>query len=657
MQPSRPRRRLPWPAPLLAAVCLAAATSAGDEPDGHAPQDLACLPWRALLDRAAGDPALAALRRRFLAEARAAAALPVLRRLRDLQAAARWRVSLKYTVRPPHMSALADKEWEIFCLSQADNNAGALLKGELPRLAAAAVLTGETPLRERVLDQLEELATWEPLERRGWTLRNSKPHFTGDDGAWLGTGWLVRAIADSVDLLGPESLPPKLRAALDARLEAEIAAMDQDWVKKRTWYFRSQAAHSNQWILPQEALVRACLVLGVDHRRASYERGVANLLRAMDAQGPQGEFVEGLRYSGISVESLYSIARAAARAGDDRLRRHPFLTRFPTWLVHHFQPGGFLVNAFDSPYSSRGHLSRDQGLLATAAFVAGSPHALWALRTRAGFPATLDGLLAAAMPPAQAAPPPLWADYALATRLNWRSSWDDDRAAGFWLRGGHPGDFHDHMDRGHVNFIIGRQPLLIEAGTLTYAVPNNATHLRSVAGHNVLQIGDAAPERLKPAELNRAGQIMTREGRAAPIAVDRMDHAGGAATVDLSRCYASLVRWQRRVQWDASAVTIDDEVELKQPEVLQFRWHLGVPADAPTATTGEGRMTAGDVAIIYAAEPQVVARVEPMPDATLAPNKITEHACVVLRTRDPVLRLKLKTQVGLGRRPEPGKGL
>jgi hypothetical protein len=36
-----------------------------------------------------------------------------------------------------------------------------------------------------------------------------------------------------------------------------------------------------------------------------------------------------------------------------------------------------------------------------------------------------------------------------------------------------------------------------------------------------------------------------------------------------------------------------------------------------------------------------------MPDATLAPKEITQHACVVLRTDPPVQRLKLKTHVKL----------
>lgn len=608
--------------------------------------ELSRAPLKGLLSVVATNSALVEVRAKFIAEAKHDAKKPVLRRPQTLEELRKWRVTLKYRTRPPHMSALPDKEWEIFCLSQGDNNAGGLLKVELPRLAAAATLTGDAKLFERVWAQLAELATWSPLERRGWSLNNSKPRYKGDDGAWLGTGWLVRTIADTVELLPPDKLPPDLRAVLESRLADELALMEKDWATKRPWYVRSQAAHSNQWILPNEALVRTCLFLSVERHRETYEAGVARLLRSMEVQGSDGEFVEGLRYSGLSLESLYSIARATARTGDNRLLAHPFLQKFPTWLVHHFQPGGFLINPFDSPGSSRGNLSRDQNLLATAAFVTDSPHALWGLRTRAGFGDTLDAMLAANIPASRASAPPLSANYAKATRLNWRSSWDDDTATGLWLRGGHATDYHDHMDRGHVNFIIGQRALLIEAGTLNYAVPNNATHLRNVAGHNVLQVGDASPEKLTPAVLKHAGQILTREYRAAPIMVERMDETGGVATVDVSACYESVAKWKRRAEWSRISVTIEDEVELKQPDILQFRWHLGVPTNVPSRTNSD-KVTAGDISLTYTADRTVAARIESMPNATLAFGKVVQHACVVLRTDQPVQRLKLKTQVKL----------
>lgn len=628
-------------------VLAAARGAAPATSDANDPRELARLPLAALITRIQENPGAAELRERFIAEARRDSAKELLRRPRTLAELQASRIPVKYDVRPPHLSALADAEWEMFCLSQADNKAGDLMKNELPRLAAAATLTGDRALLARVNQQLAELCTWSPLERSGWSLRNSNLRLRQDDGAWLGTGWLVRAMADAVELLPPAALTAPVREALQARLAAEVARMEEDWRTRRPPYVRSEAVHSNQWILPHEALVRAILFLGVDRHRAAYERGVANLLRSMDAQGRDGEFVEGLRYAALSLESLYSVARATARAGDERLRQHPFLQRFPTWLVHHFQPGGFLINAFDAPHSSRGHLSRDQAMLATAALVTGSPHAFWGLRTLAGFGPTLDAMAAATLATMPAHEPPPFAHYALATRINWRSSWDDERATGVWIRGGHATDYHDHMDRGHVNFIIGGRPLLIEAGTLTYASPLFPTHMKSVAGHNVLQVGSTPPAQLTAEALETAGQILTRERREAPIMVERMDSSGGRVTVDLSRCYQDVARWRRTVAWDSAAMNIADEVELTRADTVQFRWHLGVPAGA-LATRGTGRVEVGGVAVEYSADTPVSADVEAMPDATLEPNQITEHACVVVRTAAPVRRLQLSTRVSLG---------
>ncbi|MFZ2640759.1 MAG: heparinase, partial [Verrucomicrobiia bacterium] len=269
------------PFALLAfAVAFCACAGAND----HTLDELSRAPLRQLLSAAATNASLAEVRAKFITEAKHDAEKPVLHRPRTLEELRKWRVHLKYKTRPPHMSALPDKEWETFCLSQGDNIAGALLKVELPRLAAAATLTGDAKLFERVCAQLAELATWSPLERRGWSLNNSKPRYKDDDGAWLGTGWLVRTIADTVDLLPPDKIPPDLRAALESRLADELALMEKDWATKRPWYVRSQAAHSNQWILPNEALVRACLFLSVDRHRETCEAGIVRLLQSMDVQ-------------------------------------------------------------------------------------------------------------------------------------------------------------------------------------------------------------------------------------------------------------------------------------------------------------------------------------------------------------------------------------
>lgn len=618
---------------LLGSTALAAAESA-------APAPLAPLEQ---LARVAADPALAAAREAYVAEARADAGKSLIRRPRDLAGLRASRIPMKYPEQPAHVSALDAAAWETLALSLGDINTASRLSLELPRLAAAATLTGDASLREPLFAQLAEIATWEPLQRSGYSLRNTKTALEpGGEGAWLGTGWMIRAIVESLELTPPDAVPPALRAALDARLEAEIAALVDDWQTKRPWYVRQQAVHSNQWIIPTEGLIRACLHLGRERHPEAYELGVANLLRSLDAQGPDGEYVEGASYAGLTLTGVLSAARAMSLQGDDRVIRHPFLQNFPTWLAHHLQPGGRIINAFNSTH--RDLASPLGNVLTRLVADTGSPVALWVLQRHDAFNDTLPGLVARTFPASAAREPALYAHYPMATRLNWRDSWDDATAAGFWMRGGHETDFHDHMDRGHVNFLRGDRALLIEAGTVSYGIPEHATHYMSVAGHNVLQLGDLPPEKLTPAALRRAGQIREGARRAAPITVHRMDAAGGSASVDVSAVYADVVRWVRHVEWDRDGVDVRDEVELARPEIALFRWHLGEPGRA-AVTPGEGRIRVGDTVLVYEADAPLAVRVESMPDGTLLPRGVNHHACVVVRTTGPVARLHLRTRV------------
>ncbi|MDR0902058.1 MAG: heparinase II/III-family protein, partial [Opitutaceae bacterium] len=558
---------------------------------------------------ASADPALAAAREQLVAAARKDAQGPIIRRPRTLaELRATPRITMKYAEKPAHHARLDEAAWERFALSLGDANAASTFALTLPRLAAAIAITGDPALAAHLNAQLAELATWSPLQRPGWSGTASP----SNDGAWLGTGRAVRAIVQTLEILPPRHLAPGLRQALTSRLEAEIAGIRDDWRERRNWFTRRDCAYSNQWVLPTEALILASLHTGLERHRDDYEFGIKNLLRSLDAQGAQGEFVEGLEYSALTLGAILSVARDIAASGDTRVASHPYLKKFPVWYVHHLQPGGFRINAFDAK-----NVTLDWKLLAQFVADTRDATALWALRERnnGNFGDTLPGLLARAAAPAiPSAIPPLHAHYPVATRINWRGSWDDTTASGFWMRGGHATDAHDHQDRGHVNFIIGKRPVLIEAGHYSYGIPEHPTHFRSVAGHNVLQVGDTAPARLTPKLLNtRAGQILDPAHRAAPLTVHRLDSGGGEVSMDGSACYATVERWIRHVTWDRDTVDIRDEVTLREPDIILFRWHLGEPAGAPQ-TLAPGRAQVGGILVTYEADGGVplTALVQPM---------------------------------------------
>ncbi|MBI2297913.1 MAG: heparinase II/III family protein [Armatimonadetes bacterium] len=593
--------------------------------------------WAALADQAAQRPDLAEPLHNTVNWARKVTANPIVKRVHRYEDIGRDRSWLDG--RAKFMGGQPRQAW--FGLAMSDFGATNILLTELPLLAFAYRCTREEPFRARIEAQLRETATWSPLQRPGWQLCVPAPDPVPadyDDGSWLATGQGVRALADTLELLPDGALPADVTAGIHALLRAEIPRIRDDWKLHHGW-FRSGDGRpqTNQWVLPTEGLIRACLAEGRERFAAEYELGVANLLRAMDVQGRQGEFNEGIGYAMFTVGSMLAAAHAMAADGDLRALNHPFLSGFPTWAVEHLQPGRFRVNCFDG---GGARTPRDdwatRGLLSTLVAFTGSPVARFALNRLYDSPSTdLVGLLTRASTGPEEAPP-LFACYdGPARRVNWRESWDD-AASGVWIRGGHPLDSHDHFDRGHVNFIAAGQPLLIEAGTPSYDTPGIDRLYQSVAGHNVLEV---------------TGLAATRSP--APITVARLGPEGGDVTVDPTACYPGLERWLRHVVWDKARLAVDDEVAgvPGRPAALLFRWHLGTQAEAEVSGDA-GRWTVrwpeGEITLDSSLRVQVTA--EKLPDNTVCLGQKDNgwdflHTCVVVRTAEPAETWRLSTTV------------
>ena len=248
-----------------------------------------------------------------------------------------------------------------------------------------------------------------------------------NDGNWLATGLGVRGLADTLDILPAGSLPEPLIEKIHELLATEIASIADDWHTKRSWFIRGNNPRTNQWVLPTEGFVRACLVLGKENHPDEYELGVQNLLAALDAQGPEGEFYEGIGYANFTVESMLHAAHAMAVAGDRRAWTTPSCATFPTWMAHHLQPGRFRINCFDAGGArtpvTRWRFSR------SAVAVRGAtddPVARWTLNNQ--FSGPIDdfvGLLAGGTSGRDASRPVRL--LRSATRVNWRSSWTGRR--------------------------------------------------------------------------------------------------------------------------------------------------------------------------------------------------------------------------------------
>ena len=612
-----------------------------------APPPAATPSFATLLDAAQADESLAGARQSLIAAARKAAAEPIIRRCYTLE-----EIGKNRTFYDGRADALDGENKFLFASAMADFGAAGTVAAELPLIAAAARLTGDGSFKRRVLAQLEEMSTWSPLQRTGWTRSSPGKRLPkdGKDGSWLATGTGVRAIADTLEILAPEDVPPELRARLESLLRAEIAEVMEDWRLRRQWFVKSNNPITNQWVLPNEGLVRACVLLGRQNFPNEYELGVTNLLRSLDAQGTDGEFKEGLHYAMFTVTSLMAAARATARDGDRRLIDHPFLQRFPRWVIHHLQPARKIINAFDCfSNSAPRHEGAMLDMLAACGSHLASREAVWAMRHLFdGPPDKLEGLFSRAMPVATQEPP-LFAAYERATRVNWRDHWDDG-GSGVWIRGGHTDDQHDHKDRGHVNFIHQGRCILIEAGTPAYHNPRMLSHYASGLGHNVLQIGDAAP----PTNSTQTPPGWQKAKAVAPIQVQRLDATGGEVSVDATAGYDDLERWRRAVKWTTDTVEVRDDVALagaKTGQIL-FRWHLGTrhPVEV-SGQDGKWQVSWPDATMAIESATALEVTQEQLPDHTLEERTWEEtgkdwlHACVIVRTTTPATSAGIVTRV------------
>lgn len=600
-----------------------------------------------LLDSAQADESLADARQSLIAAARKVAAEPIIRRCYQLE-----EIGKNRTFYDGRADGLDGEAKFAFASAMADFGAAGAVSAELPLITSAYRLTGDASLKRRAISQLEEMATWSPLQRTGWTRSSPRKRLPkdGQDGSWLATGTGVRAIADTLEILPPEDVPPELRARLESLLRAEIVQVMEDWRLRRQWFVKSDNPITNQWVLPNEGLVRACVLLGRQKFPDEYELGVTNLLRSLDAQGADGEFKEGLNYAIFTVTSLMAAARATARDGDRRLIDHPFLQRFPRWVIHHLQPGRKIINAFDCFSNSA---PRQNGamleMLAACGSYLGSGESVWAMRHLFdGPPDKLEGLFSRATP-ASAEAPPLFAAYPYATRVNWRDHWDDG-GSGVWIRGGHADDQHDHKDRGHVNFIHQGRCILIEAGTPAYHNPRMLSHYASGLGHNVLQIGDAPP----PATPTEKPPGWQKPKTVAPIQVQRLDATGGDVMVDATAGYDDLERWRRAVKWTADNVEVRDDVALAGATTghILFRWHLGTrhPVEV-SGGHGKWQVSWPDATMGIESDTSLQVTQEQLPDHTLEERTWDEagddrlHACVIVRTTTPVASAGIVTRI------------
>ena len=478
------------------------------------------------------------------------------------------------------------KKANLFAVSMSDVDITGIIAREMPLLAAAYVITGDRSYLDRVAAQLREVTQWIPLQRPGWELytpTHSLPP-DGDDGVWLATGQGLTAVWQTLEILPKGALPADLQKAVLEQFRREAERITKDWRNEKGWFMKQKVVTTNQWIVPSAGLAVACATLGREANPEAYDLAVTNLTHSVEALGKDGSVSEGVAYGQHwTGPFLYMAAQALAGAGDQRLASQPFFQKFPLWLAMQYQPGQWVINDFDNFGGARGLLYAQAQDVARLSALSRNLPLTWVLRhVIKVLPYDVYSLLTLTIPEEELQAPPLWAVVDRGHCAIWRSGWEE-QASGVWVRGGHQLDGHDHMDRGHVNFIVEGKAVLLESATPGYDHPLKRERYESVMGHNVLQVDEDLYPRKSPA----------------PITVKRMDAKGGDVTVEAGAGYPTVARWQRQVVWTAKRMEITDVVTLKKPGKVLFRWHLGSELSLkianPTATSLSAQLPAGRI--------------------------------------------------------------
>jgi hypothetical protein len=474
---------------------------------------------------------------------------------------------------------------EVFALAMADIGQAHFVRTSGVPLALLAVCTNKPEYLARAIDILSTMRDHQPLQRSGWTAylpdRQLPP---GGDGVFLATSWGLNGIIDMLTILG-DRVPVEIRSDLEQLIRNEILRIAADWSVQRPWYVKSHAVQSNQWIEPSIALVRACLFLKDPSLNAAYDLGAENLAASLSAFGEDGAFSEGISYASMTVGSLFDALADMEGNSDFRCHEFPYVKNAWKWFLHMQMPGGRYVNCFDSVMGTVPSWALRTPLpsLISAALGSRDPDAL--SQVSRFFPVGDASLTAVRYQLALSSRPsvtlnaaldfPTYAHFPTQALAVWRSVWeapaDPQTAMGVWVRGGSLTDSHSHRDQGQVSVYSGIRPILIEAGTPSYADPQMETKYAAAAGHSIMQVAELCPR----------GQAAV-----SPLAISRLNADGGRITVDTSAAYLSPVRnCTRTVEWSRSGLveifdTVNFDSQIQQGTEI-YRFHTG----ARTAVT------------------------------------------------------------------------
>lgn len=474
-----------------------------------------------------------------------------------------------------------------------DHEVGARLAFVLPLVAAASRLSDDTALLETVIAQLESIARWEPWQRypEAWgeppetepAANGSTPSgeataatpdivpeeaaeaedlpLQGDAFAATpletgpATALMARAVVETLEILGAESLPTDVSDALQARITVELNHAED--------YAYTRESTREPPFLPLH-LAETIILLGPISRPERMDdlsiltgKLVQPLLREDGFAGSLGPLaLADARFA----EQLLAVARGLLATGDETVRDSPAWSAFVRSIALRRFAAQPLSLADIDRGQSPADLARIHGAVCATFLVSGQTDALWTSRNIGAQPASLAALAVAThvarhVPPEPTAPRS-FGGYGNAGWTVWRSAWRPTASAIALFAGS---DADDRAASGHFVYYWKGRPIIADtAGGL----------------ENTVRVNELPHE-------SGSGSLLVRD----------VSLESGSARIVAGSVHPNLNSWNRDIFWTETGLRVTDSIafELGRRGRLSIAWNLA-GSEAPTIRGGARRM-------------------------------------------------------------------
>ncbi|MCX6130851.1 MAG: hypothetical protein NTX25_17565, partial [Proteobacteria bacterium] len=307
---------------------------------------------------------------------------------------------------------------------------------QVPVIALAARYTHEQKYIDFLNRQMEEKATWTPLDRKGL-----------EGGSWLFDAWGIRSIIEVLDI-ADSLLKPETKNQISSLLQFETDRIYDDYTNKRQWFFRpggiwTPDRHtSNQYIIVVSGMIQAALYLGQNRNFDAYQAGVDALTRSLNDLGQDGSFFEGAGYSLMADVDLFTALIKMRDAGDRRLPTGQYVAHNSDWANQMIMPGNKLANFSDNgSYKIPLNYSPSPAYFLSSLLTHDHARLNWLIESVYADKwsynlVSLKFLYETLKNSYGKAPAPSFAFFPESAVLTWRSAWDQNKAIGLWIKGG-----------------------------------------------------------------------------------------------------------------------------------------------------------------------------------------------------------------------------